>query len=159
MAPLFAVLEGGMSVFHWLVVLVIGILLFGKRLPDIGRTLGKSLVEFKKSWVTRNPRDTVDRSVKPAENIRCELCLRDIVTIWETSGASVMPDENIRCECGRVVCPRHICHKRCDSCGKLMCGGCVKVFYRELPDAGDSLGRPKSRREILHYCPECYKGT
>ena len=48
MAPLFAILEGGMSLFHWLVVLVIGILLFGKRLPDIGRTLGKSLVEFKK---------------------------------------------------------------------------------------------------------------
>jgi sec-independent protein translocase protein TatA len=47
MAPLFAIL-GEFSMMHWLVVLVIGILLFGKRLPDIGRTLGKSLVEFKK---------------------------------------------------------------------------------------------------------------
>lgn len=29
------------------VIAVIGVLLFGKRLPEIGRSLGKSIVEFK----------------------------------------------------------------------------------------------------------------
>lgn len=31
-----------------LIVLVIGLLLFGRRLPEVGRSLGKSIVEFKK---------------------------------------------------------------------------------------------------------------
>ncbi len=157
MAPLVAILEGGMSLFHWLVVLVIGILLFGKRLPDIGRTLDKSLVKFRKRRVASNPPETLNPSIRPPQNLRCELCMRSIVRIWDRF--SVKPEENIRCECGRIVCPRHICHKRCDSCGKLICGGCVKVFNRELPGAVDSLGRPKSRREILHYCPDCYKAA
>lgn len=30
------------------VLLVIGVLLFGRKLPDIGRSLGKTVVEFKK---------------------------------------------------------------------------------------------------------------
>ena len=47
MQPLFAV---GFELFgpHMLVLLVIGILLFGKRLPEVGRSLGKGIVEFKK---------------------------------------------------------------------------------------------------------------
>src|SRR5262249_38944452 len=48
MAPLLAILEGGLSLSHWIIVLVVGILIFGKRLPEIGRTLGKGIVEFKK---------------------------------------------------------------------------------------------------------------
>lgn len=31
-----------------LVLLVIGVLLFGRKLPEIGRSLGKTVVEFKK---------------------------------------------------------------------------------------------------------------
>ena len=31
-----------------LIILVIAVLLFGKRLPEVGRSLGKGLVEFKK---------------------------------------------------------------------------------------------------------------
>lgn len=31
-----------------LIILVIAVLLFGKRLPEVGRSLGKSIVEFKK---------------------------------------------------------------------------------------------------------------
>jgi sec-independent protein translocase protein TatA len=47
MTPLFAFfgLESG---WHWLLLAVIGILLFGKRLPEVGRSLGKGIVEFKK---------------------------------------------------------------------------------------------------------------
>jgi len=31
-----------------IIILVIGLLLFGKRLPDVGRSLGKGIVEFKR---------------------------------------------------------------------------------------------------------------
>jgi TatA/E family protein of Tat protein translocase len=153
MAPLFAFL-GEFSLMHWLVVLGIGILLFGKRLPEITRSLGKSLVAFKKRPGPHRAARYDDPPLPGFTNLRCELCQRENVI-----KAPGMLAEHIRCECGRPVCPRHICHKRCDSCGKVMCGGCVQVFYRELPGAGDSLGRPKSRREILHYCPACYKAA
>src|SRR5262249_29156374 len=36
------------SPIHWIILAVIGILLFGKRLPEVGRSLGKGIVEFKK---------------------------------------------------------------------------------------------------------------
>ena len=32
----------------WIVIAIIGILLFGRKLPDVGRYLGKGIVEFKK---------------------------------------------------------------------------------------------------------------
>ncbi len=47
MNPPFAFL-GELSLVHWLIVAGIGILLFGKRLPEVGRSLGKGIVEFKK---------------------------------------------------------------------------------------------------------------
>jgi len=36
------------SGFEWLIVAGVGLLLFGKRLPEVGRSLGKGIVEFKK---------------------------------------------------------------------------------------------------------------
>lgn len=33
---------------EWVVLLVLGLLIFGKRLPDVGRSIGRSIVEFKK---------------------------------------------------------------------------------------------------------------
>ena len=33
---------------EWIIIGVIGLLLFGKRLPEVGRSLGKGIVEFKK---------------------------------------------------------------------------------------------------------------
>jgi sec-independent protein translocase protein TatA len=36
------------SPIHWIILAAIGVLLFGKRLPEVGRSLGKSLTEFKK---------------------------------------------------------------------------------------------------------------
>lgn len=38
-------LPGGME---WVIILVIGLLLFGRRLPEVGRSLGQGIVEFKK---------------------------------------------------------------------------------------------------------------
>src|SRR5689334_8053682 len=36
------------GVTEWLIIGAIGLLLFGKRLPEVGRSLGKGIVEFKK---------------------------------------------------------------------------------------------------------------
>jgi len=33
---------------EWIIILVIGLIIFGKRLPEVGRSLGRSIVEFKK---------------------------------------------------------------------------------------------------------------
>jgi sec-independent protein translocase protein TatA len=34
--------------FEWIIIAGIGLLLFGKRLPEVGRSVGKTIVEFKK---------------------------------------------------------------------------------------------------------------
>lgn len=36
------------GVTEWIVIGAIGLLIFGKRLPEVGRSLGKGIVEFKK---------------------------------------------------------------------------------------------------------------
>jgi sec-independent protein translocase protein TatA len=48
MTPVFGFLETLLAPQHILILLVVGILLFGKRLPEMGRYLGKGIVEFKK---------------------------------------------------------------------------------------------------------------
>jgi len=39
---------GGIGMPEIMILLVIGVLLFGKRLPEVGRSLGKGLIEFKR---------------------------------------------------------------------------------------------------------------
>ncbi len=46
-------------------VLVIALIVFGKRLPDVARNLGKGIVEFKKG--VRGIEDEVEDSVHEAE--------------------------------------------------------------------------------------------
>jgi sec-independent protein translocase protein TatA len=45
MTPLFANFLGPQEI---VILLIIGVLFFGKRLPEVGRYLGKGIVEFKK---------------------------------------------------------------------------------------------------------------
>ncbi len=42
------VLAFGISSWEWLVILLVALLLFGRRLPDVMRGLGSSVKEFKK---------------------------------------------------------------------------------------------------------------
>lgn len=34
--------------WEWLIILLIGLLLFGRRLPEVGRNIGKTVVEFRR---------------------------------------------------------------------------------------------------------------
>ncbi len=45
MTPVFASWLGPQEI---IILLIIGVLLFGKRLPEVGRYLGKGIIEFKK---------------------------------------------------------------------------------------------------------------
>jgi sec-independent protein translocase protein TatA len=46
MHPVFGIL--GLSPAELVIIAVIGVLLFGRKLPEVGRYLGKGIVEFKK---------------------------------------------------------------------------------------------------------------
>ncbi len=49
-----------------LIILGLGVLLFGKRLPEVGRSLGKSIVEFKKG--VRGIEDEIDTASTSTPN-------------------------------------------------------------------------------------------
>ena len=53
-----------------LLLLVLGVLLFGRKLPDIGRSLGKTMVEFKKGM--KGIEDEVNESSAPRAAIEPE---------------------------------------------------------------------------------------
>lgn len=46
--------------WEWLLIAVVALLLFGKRLPDVARSFGKSIVEFKKG--IRDVQDDLNRN-------------------------------------------------------------------------------------------------
>jgi sec-independent protein translocase protein TatA len=48
------------SIWELLIILVIALLLFGKRLPEVARSLGKGVVEFKKGL--KGVEEDVDQS-------------------------------------------------------------------------------------------------
>lgn len=53
-----------------LLLLVLGVLLFGRKLPEIGRSLGKTMVEFKKGM--KGIEDEVSESAAPRAAIEPE---------------------------------------------------------------------------------------
>jgi len=55
--------------WEWIIILVIALLIFGRKLPEVGRGLGKGLVEFKKGLKgVKEELDDVDRQVEDAVN-------------------------------------------------------------------------------------------
>ncbi len=58
-------LPGG---YEWIVLLVLGLLIFGRRLPEVGRSLGRGIVEFKRG--IKGIDDEIDQeSSKPANKL------------------------------------------------------------------------------------------
>ena len=60
----------GLSGQEMLLLLVLGILLFGRKLPELGRSVGKTLVEFKKGM--KGIEDDVHESSQPRASIEPE---------------------------------------------------------------------------------------
>jgi len=59
-------LPGG---WEWIIVLIIALVIFGRRLPEVGRSLGRGIVEFKKGLKgVKDELDEVDRDVDEAVN-------------------------------------------------------------------------------------------
>src|SRR4051812_954655 len=48
MTPLLAAGFLGLGGMELLILVILGVLLFGRKLPEVGRSLGKGIVEFKK---------------------------------------------------------------------------------------------------------------
>lgn len=54
---------------HWelIVILIVALLIFGRRLPDVGRSLGRGIVEFKKGLKGfKDEFESVDQDVRSA---------------------------------------------------------------------------------------------
>ena len=49
---------------EWIIIGALGLLIFGKRLPEVGRSLGKGIVEFKKGLKGIDD-DVEEQSSKP----------------------------------------------------------------------------------------------
>ncbi|QNN25172.1 twin-arginine translocase TatA/TatE family subunit [Planctomycetales bacterium ZRK34] len=55
-------LPGG---WEWIVVLIVALMIFGKRLPEVGKSMGKTIVEFKKGL--RDVQSEVDKADRKIE--------------------------------------------------------------------------------------------
>lgn len=52
---------------EWAIIGIIGVLIFGKRLPSVGKSLGQGIVEFKKGLT--GVKDELDDAVNATKNL------------------------------------------------------------------------------------------
>jgi len=58
-------LPGG---WEWIIILIVALLIFGKRLPDVARSVGKSLTAFKKGL--KEVEEVKDEVVKEVNKVK-----------------------------------------------------------------------------------------
>ena len=83
---------GGIGTTELIIIVVIGLLIFGRRLPEVGRNIGKSIVEFKKG--VKGIEDDVDHAStsKAATQLPEESLGRGDSASVEDAMGKVMPD-------------------------------------------------------------------
>ncbi|MEO0966281.1 MAG: twin-arginine translocase TatA/TatE family subunit [Planctomycetota bacterium] len=76
-----------------IVIGVIGLLIFGKRLPEVGKSLGQGIIEFKKglSGVTDEIKDAAKTPVAPPKLDQPQQTTVDTSTATEQQPASPPP--------------------------------------------------------------------
>lgn len=78
--------------FELIIILVIGLLIFGRRLPEVGRSVGRSIVEFKKG--VKGIEDEVDQASDadvPTAQLNDHAVARDDMSV--NDAASVVKPE------------------------------------------------------------------
>jgi sec-independent protein translocase protein TatA len=64
---------------EWIIIAALGLLIFGKRLPEVGRSLGKGIVEFKKGLNSIG--DDIEQVDTPSTPARTALPDQDHATL------------------------------------------------------------------------------
>lgn len=75
-----------------IVIGAVALLIFGRRLPDVARSVGKSIVEFKKGL--RDVKDDADASAASDNRILPERDVQSADTAASSSQVSKTPQEN-----------------------------------------------------------------
>jgi len=69
-----------------IIILIIGLLIFGRRLPEVGRSVGRSIVEFKKG--VKGIEDDVDESTDaPKAQLNDHAVARDDMSVNDAASA------------------------------------------------------------------------
>ena len=77
--------------FEWAAIVVVALLVFGKRLPDVARSVGKSIVEFKKGIRDVQSDVDVQSRIEPPASSKLE---RKPETTDEASATSESREES-----------------------------------------------------------------
>jgi sec-independent protein translocase protein TatA len=77
---------------NWLIIALVALLLFGKRLPEVGRSLGKGIIEFKKGL--QGIEDDMDSAMnKPSASSTDRPALPSSYKFDPYTGKPLVPEE------------------------------------------------------------------